>query len=730
MMKTTFKLQLALTLILFIGISLRSHGFQKESIIKEVTVYLDGAEITRTSDVTVKPGKSEITFNKLSPYILESSIQVSGLKNTSILSINYGINYLSKQKQNDSIEVLLAKTKKLKSKISLEYDLISGLNEELDLIKSNKRLGNETETVSLEKLKTFAVYFRKRITELKVEINKANATISDYESEIKSIKKQLLEFNVDEKVQTGEIKLKLHNDTAATLQLQITYNINNAGWFPIYDIKADKINSPINLEYKAHVFQNSGEDWDDVKLVLSTSDPNTNNEKPNVNPKYLNFVNRNYQSQRATRSYNYKYNPLVKTVSGVVTSASDGLPLPGVTVLEKGTVNGTSTDFDGNYSLKTNNGQSLVYSFVSMKTEELPIHSSVINVSMDDDTSALEEVVITGYTTSTRAKSSVSSVRVSSESIENRPNASFVQTLAGQVSGLTITNSSGQPGGNSLVQLRGVSSIRGNKEPLFIVDGIPVNENEFRTLREKDIVAIDVLKDAGATAIYGNRGSNGVIVIKTKRNKNESGVFVETGITNTRFEIDKSYSIPSDGDVTVIEIDKFIIPAEYNYFAAPLLNENVFLTAKIGNWEQYNLLPAEANVYFEGSYSGKTNINPSATTDSLTVSLGVDPNIVVKRTQLNNFKKNTFIGNSKVIYKGFEIEIKNNKTSNVFLTVIDRIPKSQNKDIKIDDIDYGTSNYDKEKGILKWVFNLNSGKTNKLNLSYSVKFPKYKKINL
>ncbi|REE25981.1 uncharacterized protein (TIGR02231 family) [Winogradskyella pacifica] len=162
----------------------------------------------------------------------------------------------------------------------------------------------------------------------------------------------------------------------------------------------------------------------------------------------------------------------------------------------------------------------------------------------------------------------------------------------------------------------------------------------------------------------------------------------------------------------------------------PVLNENVFLTAKIGNWEQYNLLPAEANVYFEGSYSGKTNINPSATTDSLTISLGVDPNIIVKRKQRNDFKKTTFIGNNRVIQKAFEIEIKNNKTSDIQLTLLDRIPKSQDKTIKIDDIETGNSNYDEDKGILKWTLNLKSSATENVKISYTVKFPKGKRVNL
>ncbi len=216
-----------------------------------------------------------------------------------------------------------------------------------------------------------------------------------------------------------------------------------------------------------------------------------------------------------------------RTITGTVTAAADGLPLPGVNVIVKGTTRGTQTDFDGKYSIRASATDILVFSFVSMKTAELPVGStSTLDLAMQEDVESLDEVVVTGYTTTTKTKSSVSSVRVSSETIENRPNASFVQTLSGQVPGLNITTSTGQPGGNSLVQLRGVASINGNTEPLFIIDGAPVDEDNFRSLNPQDIASIDVLKDAGATAIYGNRGANGVIVIKTRQGNFGQGLKV------------------------------------------------------------------------------------------------------------------------------------------------------------------------------------------------------------
>ena len=126
-----------------------------------------------------------------------------------------------------------------------------------------------------------------------------------------------------------------------------------------------------------------------------------------------------------------------------------------------------------------------------------------MNVSMEDDIATLEEVVVVGYSTTTRAKSSVSSVTVSSKTIENRPNTNVVQTLSGQVPGLNITTNTGQPGAAPVVNLRGIGSINGSTEPLFIIDGVVVDGAAFRSINAQNIVKIDVLKDAGATAIWG-----------------------------------------------------------------------------------------------------------------------------------------------------------------------------------------------------------------------------------
>jgi len=215
-----------------------------------------------------------------------------------------------------------------------------------------------------------------------------------------------------------------------------------------------------------------------------------------------------------------------KTVTGTVTD-SQGMSIPGVNVkVVGGSGQSVQTDFDGNFSIQVSVNQKLEFSFVSMKTQVVTVGASgKYNVQLE--ASDLDEVVVEAYRTTTRANSNVAVTTVTAKTIEGRPNANFIQTLQGQVPGLNITTGSGQPGANSTVVLRGYGSVNGNIEPLYVIDGMPLNVDNFRSINPNDIESVSVLKDAGATSIYGNRGANGVIVVKTKRGSFESPLKVK-----------------------------------------------------------------------------------------------------------------------------------------------------------------------------------------------------------
>lgn len=640
------------------------------SKISKVTVYLSGAQVERSSQVTIAPGTTSILFDNLSNDVNENSIQISGLDNASILSINFGINYLTEKRNSTQIDSLNTLKTSLEVKILKLNSKMSGLSKEEEVISANQRLGGTSKELDISKVKELSTYYRTRVTEIKNAIVDAQLEKSKIQKHIRDIEKQFAELNVTEEKSKGQITLKLSSEETTTLNLILKYNVREAGWYPEYDIKATGTDAPLDVSYKAHLYQKTSEDWDNVQLVLSTGDPNTNNIKPTVDTKYLRFVNRNYRNHStATRAYNYKYNPTIKTITGIVTE--DNGPLPGANVIVKGTTNGTQTDFDGKYTLQVNDGEMLLFSFVGFKTKEIPIHASIINANLEAD-NALDEVVLTGYGIKREKRALGYAVsEVTTKELNSREEGDVARVLSGKASGVQITRGNGAFGSSNNIIIRGLSSI-------------PTATGDIKT----------------------------------------------EGITNTKFEINKPYSINSDGDVTVIEIDSFMIPASYEYYVAPAINENVFLTASIKDWINYSLLPGEANVYFEGSFSGKTYLNPLETTEKLSISLGIDPNLIVKRKELDNFKSRSLIGSQRIINKEYEVVVKNNKAKPITIKVVDRVPISQNKEIKVGKIVTGDALYDEDTGILEWTLTLSPASSNSKQFSYELKYPKYKKVNL
>ena len=208
-----------------------------------------------------------------------------------------------------------------------------------------------------------------------------------------------------------------------------------------------------------------------------------------------------------------------KTVKGTVTGP-DGKPLAGVSVLVTGTSAGTTTDANGNYSLQVpDKAKTLEFTLVGYVEELVSINKPVINVTMRLSATNLNEVVVTGYTSYSRNKSVSAATTIGGDKINDVPAATFEQALQGRVPGLNISSISGQPGTSARVLLRGVGSIAGNNDVLYVMDGVPIESGAFMALNPGDIESVTVLKDASAKAIYGSRGSNGVIVITTKRGK-------------------------------------------------------------------------------------------------------------------------------------------------------------------------------------------------------------------
>lgn len=205
-------------------------------------------------------------------------------------------------------------------------------------------------------------------------------------------------------------------------------------------------------------------------------------------------------------------------VTGTVTDKT-GMPLPGVNVLEVGTTNGNITDVDGKYSINVEKGKTLQFSYIGFVTQDIKVDRNVIDVVMAEDAQALEEVVVIGYGSMQRKDVTSSITTIKSDKMNIGTYTDPAQMLQGKVPGLTITQSSDPNGGTSSIQLRGASSLRGGEamEPYYVVDGVP--GVSLALVAPEDIESIDVLRDATATAIYGSKAANGVIIITTKKGK-------------------------------------------------------------------------------------------------------------------------------------------------------------------------------------------------------------------
>lgn len=205
-----------------------------------------------------------------------------------------------------------------------------------------------------------------------------------------------------------------------------------------------------------------------------------------------------------------------KTVSGTVSDESG--PLPGATIVVKGTQRSAQTDLDGKFAIAASQGQVLEFSYLGFKTQSVTVGAAnTYNVILREDVTEIKDVQLDVYRRTPVSKAPYAVAAIGSEAIEDRANANVLQSLQGQFAGFNIGTGSGQPGADSTLIIRGVGSINGNVEPLIIVDGIPVDEDNFRNINPNDIASVAVLKDAAATAIYGNRGAQGVIVVYTKK---------------------------------------------------------------------------------------------------------------------------------------------------------------------------------------------------------------------
>lgn len=282
--------------------------------------------------------------------------------------------------------------------------------------------------------------------------------------------------------------------------------------------------------------------------------------------------------------------------------------------------------------------------------------------------------------------------------------------------------------GYAKTKIRGTSSIN-NVQPLYIVNGAEMNYNDYANLDPASIKSVDVLKDANATAMYGSRASNGVILITLKDGLDDYVTVSENDLDIT-YDIDLPYDVPTNGKQQIATLKETSMNGVFKYYAVPKLDKEAYLLAEISDWEKLNLLAGEANIIFEGTYIGKSFLDPASTNDTLNLTLGKDKRVVVKREKMTDFSSVKFIGSNKLQVITYELTVKNNKKDAINFILKDQYPISTNKDIEVELRESSDAMVNTEIGVLTWKLQLAPGESKKVRISYSVKYPKGKALNL
>ncbi|MBS1946212.1 MAG: mucoidy inhibitor MuiA family protein [Bacteroidetes bacterium] len=598
-----------------------------ETAVKSVTIFSVGARVERTAAVSILPGRTEISFSGLSNQLDQQSVQLQGDAAITLLSVQTGKDFLSARKIDENEKGLNDNINSIQDKLDKDRKMLEVYKNEEAMLVKNQSIGGQQGVKSTD-LKEALELQRQLLTDVYMKELEIQKQIADAEQKIITNKKQLQEISKKKDSVNFIVTALIESKIARTVNFQLFYNVKDAGWYPSYDVRLNDLSQPFNIAMNANVFQRSGETWKNVSLILSTGNPGDNATPSLLQSWVLGFYD-------PSMSFNSRIS-IPGVVMGRVTD-QNGEPVTGATVMVKGTKNGAATDVNGFFRIQNPaNNSSLIISSVGFQSTEISARPGYYTISLKPSVSSLQEVVVTGY---------------------------------GTTSGGNVSNDEG--------------------------DRLQARKNKF--------------SQESMQAVSTN---------------------VQYQPTTLLYKMEDPFTLETDGKTTTINIKQTSIPASYQYFSAPKIAPYAFLTAQILNWKEYDLQSGEANLYFEGTYLGKTYIDLESTVDTLTLSMGKDNGVKVSRKLVSQYSSKKFIGSNRTDSRQYEINIQNVKRDSVSITVTDQFPVPAVKEISVEDQDAPEGQVDKNTGIITWRLILPPGREKKLTFSYSVKYPKDKKLIL
>lgn len=509
-----------------------------KAVINHVTVYPDRAQLNHEAGFDIPAGKTILKLTGLSPYIDPESIQVKGIGEFTILSVNLQNNYLQNLEELPEVKNIRSQIEALQLKVEDEKAAINTLEEKFSFLTANKAILVKETAFSIEQFKTLMELYTTNIDQVTVNKLKKARLIKDYEKQIAQLKQQIADRTGKQQLPSGEISVSVSADKPVSGKMSFSYVVANAGWYPSYDIRVDDITKPVSIFYKANVFQNSGVEWKNVKLSFSNATPWVAGNVPVLYPWFIDF-----------------YNPSPVRIRGMATGAAR------------------------------------------------------------------------------------------------------------------------------------------NEAPMM--------------MEKKAVMESETLKDVAAAPV---------------------AVEKKVGEMSVTFDVSLPYTIAADGKIQTIEIQRSTTPAEYKYVTVPKTSTLAYLTGNITDWAKQSLLSGEATLYFENTFVGKSFLDVNQLTDTLTISLGTDNSILVKREKRKDFTSRKVIGANKTETYSYLITIRNNKTNPVKITVNDQLPVSSNSAIIVEAVEISGGRLNSETGEIKWDMDLKPQEKKELVLTYSVKYPKNQNV--
>ena len=541
-----------------------------KSSLTGVTVYMQGAQLQHKANYSIKAGVSEVIVEGISPQISASTIQVKATGAVVILDSKYEYYYPQPNIQWTKTELPLKirnSIKVLEDSIKLINFELRDINDEIEVLVAARKIiisngavkGQGKVNDSIQLLKSTVDYYTTKVSELNKKISaldrqkvKKTDLISSLDTRLNDLRNYAEQNNPTPEIKgVPRIVVTLMAKEAATGRIDLTYLASNAGWTPLYDIRSEAASGKISLTYKAQVRQQTGLDWNDVKLSISTNNPYANKTKPELSPWYIDYqeYRKDLLEKAKQRSAAYGYD--------------DAAPSVGTSAMNMG-------------FLYSTNGSTF--------------------------------------------------------------------------------------------------------EPAAL------GAEAFTTVVQQLISA--------------------------------------------EFKIDLNYSIASDNQVRMVLVKQSELNTSFSYYAVPKLDPGVYLVAQMTKLDELQLVPAKANIFFDGTYIGETYLDPTTMNDTLNLSLGKDPNIIVKRTLLKDQSKERIIQDKKERNFAYNIEVRNLKSSDVELIIQDQIPLTTNPEITIEKSNLGKGSLDEKTGLIEWKLKLKTKENVNFDYDFKVRHPKDKIVQI